>query len=331
MLALALPDYWTQLLTRVLIMALFATSLNVQVGYSGMLPLGHSMFLGLGAYSFGLLLTKGSLSLPVAFFLSLAVGAAASIIIGYLCLRGRPMTFGLLHLGFNILLATLIDKWICFTGGDAGIMGVVRPYPFIHTLGFFYFVLAAVGVSFLLLRIMMDSPFAKIATGLRENEERLRFLGINIRRFQLAIFVVSGFFAVVAGILLAMLDRGVFPAYISLTRSAEGLMMCLIGGMFSFLGPSLGAVIVVIIGTVTSNYVNQWQGLLGLIIIVCVIGFQGGILRKKGAGFNRLRRGPGNDAGPLVVSSVRILHPRVGQGNADPRIIFLRMNPISPL
>lgn len=277
----ALPDYWTQLLTRILIMALFATSLNLQVGYSGMLPLGHSMFLGLGAYSFGLLLTKGSLSLPEAFFLSMAVCAVSGIIVGYLCLRGSPMTFGLLHLGFNILLATLIDKWISLTGGDAGIMGIARPHHFTGTLGFFYFVLAVVGACFLLLRILMDSPFAKVAGGLRENEERLRFLGINIRRFQLAIFVVSGFLAGIAGMLLAMLDKGVFPAYITLTRSAEGLMMCLIGGMFSFLGPSLGAAIVVVIGTVTSTYVNQWQGLLGIIIIACVIGFQGGILRKK--------------------------------------------------
>jgi branched-chain amino acid transport system permease protein len=191
------------------------------------------------------------------------------------------MTFGLLHLGFNILLATLIDKWIHFTGGDAGIMGIVRPHPFSGTLSFFYFILVVVGVCYLLLRILMDSPFLKVAAGLRENEERLRFLGINIRRFQLAIFVVSGFFAAVSGMLLAMLDKGVFPAYITLTRSAEGLMMCLIGGMYSFLGPSVGAVIVVIIGTVTSTYVNQWQGLLGAIIIACVIGFQGGILRKK--------------------------------------------------
>jgi branched-chain amino acid transport system permease protein len=160
-------------------------------------------------------------------------------------------------------------------------MGIVRPHPFSGTLSFFYFILVVVGVCYLLLRILMDSPFLKVAAGLRENEERLRFLGINIRRFQLAIFVVSGFFAAVSGMLLAMLDKGVFPAYITLTRSAEGLMMCLIGGMYSFLGPSVGAVIVVIIGTVTSTYVNQWQGLLGAIIIACVIGFQGGILRKK--------------------------------------------------
>lgn len=280
-LGLALPDYWTQLLTRILIMALFATSLNLQVGYSGMLPLGHSMFLGFGAYSFGLLFIKGGLSLFPAFILSLLICVGASAIIGYLCLRGNAMTFGLLHLGFNLLVSTLIDKWIKLTGGDAGIMGIPRPALFSGTLGFFFFVLVVVGVCYGLMRILMGSPFAKVAAGLRENEERLRFLGISIRKFQLVIFIISGFFAAVSGILLAMLDKGVFPAYITLTRSAEGLMMCLIGGMYSFLGPTVGAAIVVIIGTVTSTYVNQWQGLLGLIIIVCVIGFQGGILRGK--------------------------------------------------
>lgn len=280
-LALVLPTYWTQLLTRVLIMALFATSLNFQVGYAGMFPLGHSMFLGLGVYSFGLLFTKGDLALTPAFGGALLISIMASGIIGYLCLRGDSMTFALLHLGFNILLYTIVNKWISFTGGNAGIVGISRPGLFSDTQSFYYFVLAAVSICYILMRILINSPFAKVTQGLRENEERLRFLGINIRRFQLVIFIISGLFAAVAGILLAMLDKGVFPTDISLTKSAEGLMMCLIGGMFSFLGPSLGAAIVVIISTVTSTYINQWQGLLGIIIIACVIGFRGGILGRR--------------------------------------------------
>jgi branched-chain amino acid transport system permease protein len=191
------------------------------------------------------------------------------------------MTFALLHLGFNILLYTIVNKWISFTGGNAGIVGISRPGLFSDTQSFYYFVLAAVSICYILMRILINSPFAKVTQGLRENEERLRFLGINIRRFQLVIFIISGLFAAVAGILLAMLDKGVFPTDISLTKSAEGLMMCLIGGMFSFLGPSLGAAIVVIISTVTSTYINQWQGLLGIIIIACVIGFRGGILGRR--------------------------------------------------
>jgi branched-chain amino acid transport system permease protein len=117
-----------------------------------------------------------------------------------------------------------------------------------------------------------------VTHGLRENEERIRFLGIDSKRFQFTLFVFSSLFTAVAGMLFAMLQRGVFDTYMGLILSAEGLMMCLIGGMSSFLGPSLGAAIVVIVSTIASTYINQWQGLLGLIIIVCVLGFRGGIL-----------------------------------------------------
>jgi len=282
-----LPAQWTQLLTRVLIMALFATSLNIQVGYAGMLPLGHSMFLGLGAYSFCLLLVKTGMPQIAAIPIALLICTASSVIIGYLCLKAnKPMTFGLLHLAFNILLATSINKWITFTGGEVGITGIARPAFLSDTTRFYFFVLLSFLVCYGLIGLIVNSPFANVAQGLRENEERLRFLGININNFQLVIFTISGLFAAVAGVLLSMLDKGAFPAYISLTRSAEALMMCLIGGMFSFLGPSIGAAIVVIFGTVASIYISQWQGLLGIIILVCVIAFRGGILRtgtKAGA------------------------------------------------
>jgi branched-chain amino acid transport system permease protein len=174
-----------------------------------------------------------------------------------------------------------VVKWRTLTGGEPGIMGASRPDLFSSTVGYFFFVLIVVVICYVLIRTIMNSPFSKVAQGLRENEERLIFLGINIRKFQLVTFIISGFFAAVAGILLAMLDKGTFPAYINLTRSAEGLMMCLIGGMYSFLGPTIGATIVVIVGTVTSTYINQWQGLLGVIIIACVLGFRGGILGRS--------------------------------------------------
>ncbi len=280
-LGLFLPAHWTQLLTRVLIMALFATSLNIQVGYAGMLPLGHSMFLGLGAYSFCLLLVKTGMPQILAFPLALLISTAMSVIIGYFCLKSNePMTFGLLHLAFNILLSTLINKWITFTGGEVGITGISRPGILADTTYFFFFVLAWFVVCYIVIGIIVSSPFAKAAHGLRENEERLRFLGVNIARFQLVIFTISGLFAAVAGILLSMLDKGAFPAYITLTKSAEALMMCLIGGMFSFFGPTIGAAIVVVFGTVTSIYISQWQGLLGVIILACVIGLRGGILGR---------------------------------------------------
>jgi branched-chain amino acid transport system permease protein len=289
---IVVPDQWTKLATRILIMALFATALNIQVGYAGLLPLGHAMFLGIGSYSYGVLFVKAGLPIGEALVLALLISIVLSAIIGYLCLRGDSMTFGLLNLAFNLLIYTLILKLMGLTGGETGTTGIARPGFVSSPMAFYFFVLVVVGICYLIIRRIMTSPFAKAAQGLRENEERLRFLGVNIRKFQVVIFVISGFFASVAGILLAMLDRGTFPSYLNLTMSAEGLMMCLIGGMLSFWGPSLGALIVIVISTVASNYITQWQGLLGVIIIVCVILFRGGILGKRRNVFAMFKKGP---------------------------------------
>ncbi|MGD0658133.1 MAG: branched-chain amino acid ABC transporter permease [Syntrophorhabdales bacterium] len=277
-LAFFLPEHRSELITRMLIMALFATSINIQVGSAGMMPLGQAQFFGLGAYAFSLLCLKGGLSLPLGFFGGLAISVVVIAIIGYLCLRGDSLTFALLHLAFNILLVTVAEKWIYFTGGDQGLTGVPRPGVFSGPFGFYCFVLLVVLVCYLVIAMVLRSPFGKVTHGLRENEERIRFLGIDSKRFQFTLFVFSSLFTAVAGMLFAMLQRGVFDTYMGLILSAEGLMMCLIGGMSSFLGPSLGAAIVVIVSTIASTYINQWQGLLGLIIIVCVLGFRGGIL-----------------------------------------------------
>lgn len=280
-LPLFIPSQWTQLLTQVLIMALFATGLNMEMGYAGMMPLGQAMFLGLGAYSFGILISKVHLSLAPAVVLALIICIIVNAIIGFLCLRGKPMTFGLLHLAFNILFTTIVAKWIPVTGGDVGLTGLPRPHIFSGNESFYFMVLGTVIICYLIIYMIMNSPFGKIAQGLRENEERLIFLGIDTKRYQLVLFIISGFFAGVAGILLAMLNRGVFSSYVQLILSAQAIMMCLIGGAFSFWGPTIGAALVVIFSNTVSNYVFYWQGILGLIMVATVLGFRGGILRKR--------------------------------------------------
>jgi branched-chain amino acid transport system permease protein len=277
---LILPSYWTQMLAQVIIMALFATALNMEMGYAGMMPLGQAMFLGLGAYSFGICIVKLGLSFGLAIVVSLVFCLLLNAIIGFLCLRGKPLTFGLLHLAFNILFVTLIAKLIPVTGGDAGLTGIPRPDFFSDNYYFYLLVLGVVLICYIIIRIILNSPFGKVAQGLRENEERLIFLGINTKRYQLILFVISGFFAAVAGILLAMLNRGAFPAYLQLILSAQAMMMCLIGGAFTFWGPSLGAALVIIFSNTVSNYVTYWQGILGLLMVATVLGFRGGILRK---------------------------------------------------
>jgi branched-chain amino acid transport system permease protein len=281
-LAFVLPEDWTGLLTKILIMALFATSLNLELGYAGMMPLGQAMFMGISAYAYTILFVKAAVPLGLAALGSLGISLIANIVIGFLCLRGEEMTFGLLHLSFNILFFTISNKWLAI-GGDAGLAGAIRPEFLTGSLSFNLFVLGVVVLCYVIMRIIVGSKFFKIAQGLRENEERLKFLGINTRRFRLAVFVISGFFTSVAGILLAMQNGGAFPAYLNALLSAQGLMMCLIGGMATFMGPSIGAAITTIIITEISNYIYLWQGILGIIIIGCVIVFRGGILGGRQA------------------------------------------------
>lgn len=274
-----MDNYWIQMFTQVAIMALFATALNMEMGFAGMMPIGQGTFLGLGAYAFAIFAVKVGLPLAAAIAVGLVACIILNAIIGWLCLRGSPLTFGLLHMAFNILFSTLIVKWISLTGGDLG-LHVERKGVLSQPYYYYLIVLAIVLVCYLLIRIILFSAFGKVAEGLRENEERLTFLGINTKNYQLSLFVISGFFCGLAGMLLVMLNGGAFPAYSQILYSAEAMMMCLIGGAFTFWGPTLGASLVVVFSNVASGYTQYWQGTLGVLMVAVVLGFRGGILRK---------------------------------------------------
>jgi branched-chain amino acid transport system permease protein len=275
-----LPVYWVQMFTQLAIFGLFATSLNIEMGFAGMMPIGQGTFMGLGAYAFAILFDKVGLPMPAAIILGLFICIILNLIIGWLCLRGRAMTFGLLHMAFNILFSTMVFKWISLTGGDTGIT-FPRTGIMANNYYFYLIVLAIVLFCYLIIRFILFSPFGNVAQGLRENEERLIFLGINTKNFQLVLFTIAGFFSGLAGMLLALLNGGAYPAYSQMLYSAEAMMMCLIGGAFTFWGPTLGAGLVVIFSNEISGIIQYWQGLLGAIMVAVVLGFRGGILRKR--------------------------------------------------
>lgn len=276
-----LPEYYTQLLTNILITALFATSLNMQLGYGGMMPLGQATFFGFGAYSFGLLVIKAGFPKFPAIVGGLALTIILNIVVGFLCTKRNQMIFGLLHLSFNIMFYTLVTQWRVLTGGDSGMTATLRPGFLSNILSFYFFVLAVVVISYVLIRIISDSPFGKVTQAMRENEERLNFLGVNTKRFQLVLFTTSGFFTGLAGMLFAMYNNGIYPSYFSLTLSIQTIMMCIIGGMFNFMGPTLGAALITIFSTEISKFTTYWQGLLGIVIIIWVVRFKEGILFRR--------------------------------------------------
>lgn len=275
-----LPGTVVSIYTKFLIMTMFALSLNLMVGYAGMMPLGQSVQFGIGAYAYTLCIRAGVAILP-SFLVAIVTSMAAGVVIGYLCLRGKNgMTFAFLNMAIATLIYTLVNQ-STFLGRDVGIPGAKRPVFASSTVSFGVMVTIISLICILILYLLMTSPFASVVTALRENQERLNFLGINTQHFQLVIYVISATFAGVAGVLYAMYNSGAYPSFINTSTATQGLMMCLIGGMNTFFGPILGAIIVTVIVTQVSNFTNYWQAVLGLIIIACVLFFRGGILGTR--------------------------------------------------
>lgn len=276
-LGLALPTSTSNIMARILVMMLFATGVNIMFGYTGLVAFGQGIFFGGAAYAYVLLVVKLGMNQWLAFLLTVAGTTLASVLIGKLCLRVQAFTFALLFMGLNILAYNIAVK-VPALGSGSGIAGSVRPQGFTSTKNFFFLALGIVIVCYIIIYIIMHSPLGKIAQGLRENEERLTFLGINTKSVKLMMIVLSSFFCAIAGILYSMLNLGAFTSYLNVLISQEGLIMCLVGGMFCFWGPTLGAVLITFVTVYVAGLTTYYNCILGVILIVAIIFFPSGLL-----------------------------------------------------
>ena len=268
-------------MSRMVIMMLFASSLNIILGFGGLRPLGMATYFGLGSYAYVILCVRANMNKPLAIICALALSMAIALFLNVLCLRANDdLTFAFVSMGINILLFTMVYK-IPYVGSDTGLTGNVRLAFANGARGNFYLSFFVSAVCILAIYLFFRSPFATVLKGSRDNLERLTFVGMNTQNVRLCACMVASFFVSVAGILYAMRNMGAFPVMFSTNTSTEGLTMCLIGGMYSFFGPILGAAIVTFISTQVSIYTNYYQFVLGLIIVLCVLFLQGGLLRDK--------------------------------------------------
>lgn len=268
-------------MSRTVIMMLFASALNIILGFGGLRPLGMATYFGMGSYAYVILCVRGGLDRTLAIVGAIAISMAISLFVNVLCLRANDdLTFAFVSMGINTLLFTMVYK-IPYVGSDTGLTGNVR-LPFAGSAsGNFYLSFFVCVICIILIYLFFHSPFATVLKGSRDNIERLTFVGMNTMRVRLCACMVSSFFVTIAGILYAMRNMGAFPVMFSTNTSTEGLVMCLIGGMYSFFGPILGAVIVTFISTQLSILTNYYQFVLGAIIVLCVLFLQGGLLRDK--------------------------------------------------
>lgn len=271
MLSWVLSDFQLVLASQMLIMGLFALSLNLILGFGGMVHFGHAAFYGLGAYTVAILITRYAVHPFVAMLFAPVVSAAVAIVVGWFCVRRVRLYFSILTLAFGQILFIIVFEAYDFTGGDNGLHGLPVPDVISDPVSYYRFTLLVFILCFIALTILTKAPFVLTLRAIRENAERAQFLGINVRRHQLATFVIGSFFAGIAGALMAELNRFVSPDMLYWTTSSEPILASLMGGMFSLVGPVIGAALLLFLNVFISQFTVYWPAVLGLLTVLVVL------------------------------------------------------------
>jgi branched-chain amino acid transport system permease protein len=275
---LFLSRFYVYFLALILVTGLLATSLNLVLGFGGMYQFHHAVFYGIGAYTFALMLTKTELPRFLCFIAAPFAGAVLAVVIGVICVRLSKLYFGMLQLSLGSLVWVVVFRWYSFTGGDDGIHGIPLPDAVSSISGSYYFTLIISAICFILMFKIVQSPFGRVFQAIRDNPERSESIGINVRRHQLIGQALAGFFAGIAGALFVVVEGSVFPDLLFWTLSLEILIMCLLGGWFTFLGPLLGAAVMVTLRTVVGVYTEYWTMVLAIILMLLIFFLPEGIL-----------------------------------------------------
>jgi branched-chain amino acid transport system permease protein len=281
-------QYDLYLAIKIIIWALFAMSFNLVLGYGGMMSFGHAAFYGTGAYTCALLIVKAGCPMPLAFVAAPFVAAIIGTVIGYFSVKIKGVFyFATLTLAFAQLLHALVFKWRSFTFGDDGIQGI--PVPAILStdetyINCYFFCLIIALICFYILWRIVKSPFGLMLRTIRDNPQRSTFVGVNVQRYRLVAFVISAFFSGVAGALFVFLETSISPDMLFWNTSGEVILMGLLGGMHVFIGPALGAGIMVLLNSFITSYTEYWGLFLGITLICIVLFFPegvGGVLYEK--------------------------------------------------
>ncbi|HLY45490.1 MAG TPA: branched-chain amino acid ABC transporter permease [Stellaceae bacterium] len=274
---------------QIVIDALFAVSLNLLLGTTGLVSFGHVAYFGVGAYVCGILMKTYGVPFSLAFPAAGLGTAVFALISGYFCVRLIKLYFAMLTLAFSQIVWAICYKWNDVTGGDQGLPEIPYPdlawmdhVPGLSALGigdrFYLLTLVLVAVSLAVLHRVVRSPFGRMLTTIRDNPERAAFIGVNVRAYQLAAFVAAGTFAGFAGALYGIFSRGVFADYVLWSKSAEVMIMTILGGMGFFWGPPVGAAALVWLNQAITSYTEYWPFVLGTILLVLLFALPGGIV-----------------------------------------------------
>jgi branched-chain amino acid transport system permease protein len=271
---------------HILLLSVFALGFNLLLGYTGLLSFGQAGFFAVGAYaSAKVLLVLPSLLAGVA--AGVVAGGIAALILGYLCVRHTRIYFSMLTLCFGMMIYSIAWKWRDVTGGDDGLVGIPRaPFeiPGIFSINmssmgnYYYFVLVVSLISIFILYRIVNSPFGLTLKGIRDSENRVAFAGISITNYRLLSFTIAGLYAGLAGSFLPPLENTVTPPIAHWTYSAEPVLVTLLGGIHTFSGPIVGAILFYLIKDIIVRFTQYWPIWFGSIVVLLVLVFRGGVV-----------------------------------------------------
>jgi branched-chain amino acid transport system permease protein len=292
--ALVAMPYWmapiggyTELATRIVVMALAAMSLNFLLGFTGILSFGHAAYFGLGAYGVAMTIKYLAADTLLGMAVGIVVATVAAAIIGALIVRRRGVYFAMVTIAFGQVFYFIAFRWNTMTGGDDGLtgwhrmpinLGFARLDIFGNDKWFYYFALAIFAVCVGVMAALLKSPFGRTLLAIRENERRARFLGLPVERHIWLSFVISCFFVSVAGALYALLNNFTDPRALRFDLSGNFVIMAVLGGMRSFWGPLIGAAIFVALQDYVSSQTENWMSVIGLVFVLVVRFFPRGVL-----------------------------------------------------
>lgn len=278
------PYFYIFVATEILILGLFAAGFNLVFGYTGMLSLGHAAFFGFGCYASAMLLLHLGTPLIVSLAAAAVGGGLLALVIGFFCVRLTEVYFTMLTLAFGMMVFSIAQQWRSVTNGSDGItgfsvgeFGLGLELTLANPAVFYQVTLVVVALAAALLYLITISPFGLILRAMSENPERVAFTGIPVRRYRLYSFAISGAFSGLAGGLFAPFTRVASPDMVHWAQSAEPVLMSILGGSATFLGPFVGSAIFVLLETWITSFTERWMLFLGIVLALMVMYLRRGL------------------------------------------------------
>jgi branched-chain amino acid transport system permease protein len=292
---MGLPNFIQSLIIEILTFSLLALSLNILLGYTGLVSFGHAAFFGVAGYAVGIIAVSFTSEILITVPLSVLCAALLAVPLGWLSIRLSGFYFLMITFAFAQMVYVAAFRWKWLTGGSDGLIVPAPTFFGIPVLldrgALYFFTLLVFVICSAAIYVVVTSQFGRTLVGIRENARRMRALGYNVRRYKLAAFVIAATFAGVAGVLNSLFNLFIAPESAHWTQSALVLVTVLIGGASYFVGPIIGTTIVILLQHWLSSHTEYWGLVLGVLFIALITGAREGIAGLAMLASNRLTKG----------------------------------------